>query len=170
MKKIKTIFVTTLIMVTVSAMSQTLKFAHINSAGLLGEMPEVKSADSQLQTYQSQLEGQLKSMTEDYQKKAQDYYAKEALLADAVKQTKAQEISDLELRIQEFQMTAQQSMEKKKEELYSPILDKAEKAIKEVAKEKAYSYVLDTSPGSGVLYAIESDNIMSLVKAKLGIN
>ena len=170
MKKITGVFLSALIMIAASTFAQSMKFGHINSAGLLSGMPEVKSADSQLQTYQTQLETQLKSMTEDYQKKVQDYYAKEALLADAVKQSKAQEISDLELRIQEYQATAQQSMEKKKEELYSPILEKAEKAIKEVAKEKGYAYVLDTSPGSGVLYAIESDNIMDMVKSKLGIN
>jgi len=169
MNNIKKFLVIAMVCGAVGLYAQAPKFGHINSAELLNEMPDIKSADAELQTYQSQLENQLKTMTEDYQKKVQDYYAKEALLADAVKQSKAQEISDLELRIQEFQMSAQQSMEQKKEELYNPILEKAENAIKAIAKEKGYSYVLDTSPGSGVLYAIDSEDMMGIVKGKLGL-
>ena len=67
-----------------------------------------------------------------------------------------------------FQQTAQESIQKKKEEIYGPILKKAEDAIKEIAKEKSYSYIFDTSLGT-VIYAQDSDNILALVKAKLGL-
>ena len=68
------------------------------------------------------------------------------------------ELEDLGNRIQDFQQTAQESIQKKKEELYGPILKKAEAAIKDIAKEKGYSYIFDTSLGT-VLYAQDSDNI-----------
>lgn len=152
-----------------SLSAQNLKFGHINSTELLSKMPDVKTADGELQTYSKQLEGQLKAMTEEYQTKVQDFQSKQTLLADAVKEAKVKEITDLELRIQEFQMTAQESLEKKKETLYSPILKKAETAIKEIAKEQGYAYVFDTSTGSGILYAPDSDNIMDKVKKKLGL-
>ena len=70
--------------------------------------------------------------------------------------------------IQDFQQTAQEKIAAKKEELYNPILKKAEVAIKDVAKENAYSYVFDTSVGA-FLYAQDSDNMMDLVKKKLNI-
>ena len=85
-----------------------------------------------------------------------------------LRQTKMKEISDLEQRIQAFQESAQTSMQKKKEELYAPIIKKAEDAISAIAKEKSYSYIFDTSVGA-FLYAQESDNVMSLVKSKLGL-
>ena len=85
-----------------------------------------------------------------------------------VRTTKEKELTDLGNRIQDFQQTAQESIQKKKEELYGPILKKAEDAIKDIAKEKAYSYIFDTSLGS-VIFAQESDNIMPLVKTRLGI-
>jgi outer membrane protein len=52
--------------------------------------------------------------------------------------------------------------------LYSPIIKKAEDAINAIAKEKGYSYIFDTSVGA-VLFAQESDDVMSLVKAKLSL-
>ncbi len=58
---------------------------------------------------------------------------------------------------------------KKKEEIYSPVLKQAEEAIKSVAKENGYSYILDTSAGA-VLYSQDSDNIAPLVKKKLGLS
>ena len=49
-----------------------------------------------------------------------------------------------------------------------PFIDKAKKAIDDVAKEKGYTYILDTSTGS-VLYWEGGDDIMMYVKEKLGI-
>ena len=85
-----------------------------------------------------------------------------------VLEAKAKEINDLETRIQDFQESAQTSLQKKKEEIYTPIIKKAEDAIKGIAKEKGYSYIFDTSVGV-VLFAQESDDIMPMVKTKLGI-
>jgi outer membrane protein len=59
-------------------------------------------------------------------------------------------------------------MQKKKEELYSPIIKKAEDAINQIAKEKSYSYIFDTSVGA-VLFAQDSDDILPIVKTKLGL-
>jgi outer membrane protein len=148
--------------------AQTLKFGHINSTQLLASMPETKLADSTLQKFGTSLEAQLKTMTNEYQSKISEYRANEATMADPIKDAKAKEIGDLEQRIQDFQESAQQSLSKKKEEVYTPIIKKAEDAIKGVAKDKGYSYIFDTSAGV-VLFAQDSDDIMPLVKAKLGL-
>lgn len=148
--------------------AQTLKFGHINSTVLLGQMPETKLADSTLQKFGASLESQLKTMTNEYQSKISDFRAGEATMAEPIKEMKAKEINDLEQRIQDFQDSAQQSLQKKKEEIYTPIIKKAEDAIKAIAKEKGYSYIFDTSVGV-VLYAQESDDILPQVKTKLGL-
>lgn len=154
--------------VATSSFAQANKFGHINSAELLQLMPEIKKADSLLQAYQKQLEDQNQAMLNEYQTKVTDYQKAEATMPDAVKDVKQQEISDLQQRIQAFQQTAQDKFQQRKEELYSPILKKAEDAIKQVAKESSYAYVFDTSAGA-VVYAQESDDIMALVKKKLGL-
>jgi outer membrane protein len=155
--------------ITSSTQAQThVKLGHINTTQLLGMMPETKNADSLLQRFQGSLESQLKTMTSEYQNKISDFKSKEGSMAEPVRDAKVKEIGDLEERIQDFQESAQSSMQKKKEELYSPVIKKAEEAINNVAKEKAYSYIFDTSVGA-VLFAIDSDDIMPLVKQKLGL-
>ncbi len=156
------------ILATGAIQAQTLKFGHINSTQLLTQMPETKMADSTLQKFGTTLEAQLKTMTNEYQSKVTEFRANEATMSEPIKEAKAKEINDLETRIQDFQESAQTSLQKKKEEIYTPIIKKAEDAIKGIAKEKGYSYIFDTSVGV-VLYAQESDDIMPLVKTKLGL-
>jgi outer membrane protein len=113
----------------VAVNAQSNKFGHINSAELLQMMPEIKAADSTLAAYQKQLEDQNQAMLNEYQGKVTDYQKNETTMPDAVKDVKQQEIQDLQQRIQTFQQTAQDKFQQKKEELYSPILKKAEDAI-----------------------------------------
>jgi len=167
-KFLKIVFSAAVVAISGNAMAQNLKFGHINSSELIQLMPQTKQADSALKTYGGSLDSQLKGMTAEYQNKLQNYQGKRDSLPDAIKQTKEKELEDLGNRIQEFQQTAQESIQKKKEELYGPILKKAEAAIKDIAKEKGYSYILDTSVGT-VIYAQPSDDIMPLVKTKLGL-
>ncbi len=144
------------------------KLGYIDSRELLSLMPEVRAADSNLQQYAKSYQDQIETMVKEYQTKAQEYQAQEKTMTEAMKEVKVREIQQLEERIQTTQQSAQEKVAKKKEDLYSPILEKADKAIKDVAKANNYDYVFDASAGQ-LLYAKETDNIINLVKAKLGI-
>ncbi len=168
MKKSLVLACVAVLLTVITAFAQTLKFCPIDSGQLIQMMPQTKQADSTLKKFGESLDSQLKGMTVEYQTKLQAYQSKADSMPDAIRTTKEKELTDLGNRIQDFQQTAQESIQKKKEELYGPILKKAEDAIKDIAKEKAYSYIFDTSLGS-VIFAQESDNIMPLVKARLGI-
>mgnify|MGYP000089483443 FL=1 len=163
MKKITFLFLISLI--TLSAFSQN-KFGYIDSQELLMLMPERKNAESEVQNFAKSLESQLAAMTAEYQESVQDYQSNEASYTDLIKQDKIAEITGLEQRIQAFQQNAQQSLQKKEQELLEPILSKARSAIEEVAIEGNFTYIFDKSVGS-ILYAKESENVLSLVKKKL---
>jgi outer membrane protein len=156
------------LMTTASGWAQSTRFGHVNSTEIVGMMPDTKKAEDDLKKFTTDLQTQLKAMVDELQSKYQDYQAKASTMADAVKEIRQKEIQDLQQRIDEFQQSAQQNIAKKKEELYSPIFKKVEKAIKEVATEGKYAYVFDTSVGA-VLYAQDSDNIIDLVKKKLNL-
>ena len=164
----KAILVLSIISLAFTTNAQTLKFGHINSADLIQLMPETKQSDSTLRKFGESLDGQLKTMTAEYQNKLQKYQSGRDSFPDFVRADREKELEDLGNRIQDFQQTAQESIQQKKEDLYGPILKKADQAIKDVAKEKGYSYIFDTSAGS-VLYAQDSDDVMSLVKTKMGL-
>ena len=144
------------------------KFGYIDSQELLLLMPERKSAESEVQNFAKSLEAQLGAMTAEYQESVQEYQAKESSYTDLIKQDKIAEITALEERIQAFQQNAQQSLQKKEQELLEPILSKARKAIEDVATEGDFTYIFDKSIGS-ILYAKESENVLILVKKKLGL-
>ena len=165
MKKIT--FLSLLCILTLSSIAQN-KFGYIDSQELLILMPERKTAESEVATFAKSLETQLGSMTAEYQQSVQEYQTNEATYTDLVKQDKIAEITGLEQRIQAFQKNAQQSLQTKEQELLEPILSKARKAIEDVATEGDYTYIFDKSIGS-ILYAKESENVLSLVKNKLGL-
>ena len=75
---------------------------------------------------------------------------------------------DLEKRIREFQTKAQSSLQTKEQELMKPLVQKAKDAIETVAKENSYTYVFDSGSGA-LLFQPESDNLLPLVKKKLGL-
>jgi|TARA_B100001173_G_scaffold251831_1_gene222858 outer membrane protein len=163
MKKILLLSLTLLI--SISSFSQN-KFGYIDSQELLLLMPERKTAEEEVQTFAKSLESQLQAMTAEYQQSVQEYQANEATYTDLVKQDKVTEITGLEQRIQSFQQNAQQALQSKEQELLEPILQKARKAIEDVASEGDYTYIFDKSVGS-ILYVKESENILDKVKKKL---
>lgn len=160
-----------LILIAVTLLSTAVfgqKFGHLNSNDLLMAMPERSAVEEDVKKYAQQLESQLSIMSKEYQAKVQDYQSKEATMTETIKKDKIKEITNLEERISEFQQTAQSELQDKEEKLLRPIIDKAKTAIEEVAKENGYTYIFDSGVGV-LLYQKDSDDIMPLVKKKLGI-
>lgn len=152
------------------AMSQNLKFGHINRNELIQALPEFDSANVQLQNFQKELVNALELMSVELNNKQEAYSKESKSYTDIVKQTKEQELYDMNRRITEFQTSAQEQLQNKQMELFQPITAKADKAIKDVGKENGLVYVFDMSAGQ-VLYVdeVKSTNIMALAKTKLGI-
>lgn len=152
------------------AIAQNFKFGHINSDELIKAMPEYDSAVVKLQKLQKELNNQLELLTVDLNNKANAYDKEMKNLSDLVKQTKEQELQDMQRRIQEFQTNAQTELQDKQVTFFQPIYNKADKAIKDVGKEGGYTYVFDVAKGQ-LLYFDEtkSTNVITLVKTKLGL-
>jgi outer membrane protein len=152
------------------AMAQNMKFGHINSDELIQALPEFDSASVQLENFRKELINALELMTVELNNKSDAYQKESKNYTDVVKQTKEQEMVDMNRRIQEFQNNAQGQLQEKQAALFQPIYAKVDKAIKDVGKENGFLYVFDVAKGS-LLYFDEtkSTNIMSLAKAKLGV-
>jgi outer membrane protein len=156
-----------LLVVGVQAQAQN-KFGHINSDQLLLLMPETNVAKTELEKFNKELEGQLQEMYAEYQKKVTEFQQGGELMTEPVKQTKLNNIQDLEGRINEFQQTATQSLQEKEVELLTPVIEKAQNAINLVAKTNKFTYVFDSAKGT-ILFAEESQDITGLVKTELGL-
>lgn len=152
----------------VSNAQTKLKVGHINSADLLAAMPERDSAQKVLETYAKSLESTLTASQAELEAKYQKYMAEQQTMNEIVKQSKEKELQSMQKNIEEFQKSAQEDVSKKEQDLVTPILNKAKKAIEDVAKENGYTYVLDTSAGT-VIYFDKGDDLLPLVKKKLNI-
>jgi outer membrane protein len=153
-----------------SAMAQNFKFGHINSDELIQSMPEYDSATVKLEKFRKELLNALDLMSVEFNTKNEAYQKESKNLSDIVKQTKEQELVDMQKRIQDFQGNAQQQFQNKQTEVMQPIYVKIDKAIKDIGKENGFLYVFDVAKGA-LLYFDEakSINVMSLVKTKLGV-
>jgi outer membrane protein len=152
------------------ANAQNMKFAHINSDELIQALPEFDTARVQYERYQKELQNALELMQVELNNKNDAYQKESKNYTDIVKQTKEQEMIDMNRRIQDFATNAQTQLQQKQAELFQPIYQKVDKAIKDVGKENGFVYVFDVAKGS-LLYFDESKstNVMNLAKAKLGI-
>jgi outer membrane protein len=153
-----------------SAIAQNFKFGHINSDELIQSMPEYDSATVKLEKFRKELVNALELMQVELNTKSEAYQKESKNLSDIVKQTKEQELMDMQKRIQDFQTNAQTQLQNKQTEVFQPIYTKVDKAIKDVGKENGFFYVFDVAKGA-LLYFDEtkSISIMALVKTKLGL-
>lgn len=152
-----------------TAMAQkTVKLGHINSTDLMQIMPGVEEAQATLKKEVDELQNTMKTMQTELEQRYNEYLGKKDQMSDLIRQTKENELQDMGNRIQQFQENAQTQLQNREQELMKPIIDKAKKAIEDVAKENGYTYIFDSGVGA-LLYDGGGDDIMPLVKKKLNL-
>jgi len=144
------------------------KIGYVNFDELVRLMPEFKTAQSAVDAYQKQFIDQLTVMNTEYTTKGKDYQSNQATMTDAIRSARQTELADIQKRMQEYQTTAQQSVEAKTNELLKPITDKVKDAVSAVAKEKGYNYVYNSAQTQFIV-APETDDIEAAVKVKLAL-
>ncbi|MCU0350144.1 MAG: OmpH family outer membrane protein [Flavobacterium sp.] len=168
MKQLKSLVIVFLLFASYQVSAQA-KVGHIDLQALMTSMPEMKTAQSQIEKIKEQYSKEYRTMVQEYQTKI-DTYTKEAeagTVTDAINETRTKEMQDMGGRIQQYQQNAEKELQQKELDLMKPLFEKAQAAIKKVAKEKGVNYVLDaTSPGV-VLFAEGGVDLMADVKKEL---
>jgi outer membrane protein len=170
-------FTTTLILVAIFLVTAqfangqtTIKFAHINNEELVRSMPEYDSALVKLEGLKTQFEKDIELLQVEFNNAYNRYLTESKNWSDMVRQTKEEELTSMQQKIEGFTQQAQQMMQEQQSALFAPIVDKADKAIKAVGRENGFIYVFDMSRGA-ILFVddTKSTDITPLVKTKLGI-
>lgn len=158
------------IFVAFAASAQTakpIKLGHLDVQKLMSVMPESKKADETLQAKQAEIQKEMASMTEAYQKLMQEYQANEKTYTDLVRANKEQEIRSLGERIQSFRELADQQLQETYNKLMGEIMEKIQKAAQEVGKENGFTYIFTMN---ALLFAADnSEDVLPLMKKKLGL-
>ena len=144
------------------------KIGYIDFNAVIEAMPDLKPIQTQLQAYQKTFVDQSQNMQSEFQKKGEAYEKGRQSMTDAARTAAESELQDMQKRIQDYNNNAQQQVTAKSNELFKPLSDKVKTAITAVAKEKGYTYVLDTQT-TGLIVSPPGDDLMASVKLKLGI-
>ena len=168
MKHLKTLAIALVLIISTQVSAQS-KTAHIDVKALMTTMPEMKTAQAQLQTLQETYDKEYKGMVQEYQTKLDKYQteAENGTASEDINKTRSEEMQAMGKRIQDFQQNASTQLQKKELDLLKPIMEKAQAAIQKVASAKGFDYVLDATEGSGLIVA-KGPDLLADVKKELG--
>ena len=170
MRTIKFVFIISFLLTISLASAQNLKFGHINSQQLISELPEYLSAMTTLENEAKLLQDRRDIMQQEAQQKYTEYLTQREDMPELVRATLEKEIQDLQGRMENYDLLAQQTMGKKQQDLLIPIMEKIQKAIEDVGAENGFIYIFDVSSQIVLHHSEQSVDCLDLVKKKLGVN
>ncbi len=147
-----------------------LKIGYIDSQALMEQLPEFREAQQSLMQLKQDYENQAQDRDVKLRKMQEDFKRQELLLSEA---RKAEMQAEFEEKVQQLQLFTQEKLGpegelmRKNIELMEPIFNRINDAIKLLAEESGYDYVLDSAAQSASLvYANEKyDLTETLIEA-----
>ena len=138
------------------AQSGAAKFGYVDTDYILGQIPEYKAAQSELDKTSIQWQKEIETKYAEVDKLYKAYQADAILLTDEMKKKRENEIVNKEKEVKDLQKQrfgVDGELFKKRQELVKPIQDKVYNAIKAVAEKSGLGFVLDKSGQVSILYA-----------------
>ncbi|NVJ88741.1 MAG: OmpH family outer membrane protein [Flavobacteriaceae bacterium] len=167
MRNLKSLLLIAVFTLGLGGVANAQKIGHIDFEKLVAEMPATKKLKADMdklsKTYQDEIEGLAKKLDAKMKK----YTAEQNTQSKEINEMRAKEVQGDNQRYEAARQEAYQTMQKKQAEGLQPIIEKAQKAIEDVAAEKGILYVLDASVGKGLLVK-KGEDLYAAVKAKLG--
>jgi outer membrane protein len=165
MKRI--LLIAAMAVMSVAASAQNFKFAFVDMNELIMLMPEMDEARAKMETAELEAQETYGAMVEEYQTKAQQYQQKAESWTPTIRESKAAELQQIEMRIQEFNQAISQELQQTQQMLQMPILEKAQKVVNELAKAKGVAFVADKA---SFLYIDEAQAINLTPEARVKLN
>jgi outer membrane protein len=167
---LKKIILAALCLMPMVAFAQSFKFGNVSTSELFEAMPEKAQFQKEMSDLQSSYENELSKMGEEYQAKVTDFMATRDSLPQNIVETRAQEIDQLQQRIQNFRELAAKDFQNQQQQKVAPILEKIHKAISTVAQKNGFTYIFDLDANNILYYSPElCVFVLPLVKTVLGI-
>lgn len=163
MKKIPYLIIV-LFALVFTTQAQAQKVGYFDLEEILPQVPEYQSAKVEMETYAKQIEEEIKAKQTEFETKLADYQKRGESMTPAIRAAKERELQTLDRNFQEFQQNVQRDIQQREGRLLTPIYEKIEAAIKEVAAQDGYAYILKAE---FVSYANEAENISGKVLAKV---
>jgi outer membrane protein len=156
-------------------MASAQKFAYVDTEYILGQIPEYKAAQAELDKISAQWQKEIEAKYAEIDKMYKAYQAEQILLTEDMKKKREGDIVSKEKEAKDLQKQrfgVDGELFKKRQELVKPIQDKVFNAVKTVAEKGAYAVIFDKTGDMTMLYANpkndKSDDVLELLGYKGG--
>ena len=146
-----------------------MKIGQADVEYIFGELPEAKRIESELQSFVKQLQKPLRAKEEEGKQKLQVFQANMANMTEEEKEKGYTELKKLEESIKKLDAELQEKLIEKQKSLLSPVYEKIQRTIKQVAQQHGYTHVLNGSINNIplLLYVAEEHNLSERVLKQL---
>lgn len=168
MKQFKKLLFIAVFTLGVVGVANAQKIGHIDTAKLFKAMPETKEMMAELTKTGKTYKEEIEALQIKFKDKLAKFDAEAEAQTPEINEKRKIEVQQDAQRIQQAEQFARIELEKKEQELSKPLIEKAQKAIQDVAADKGITYVFNSSPGAGLLVFDKGIDLYDAVKAKLG--
>jgi outer membrane protein len=146
-----------------------MKVGYFDLAYVMPLLPEVKKAETDIEAYIKQLDAEFSKMQKtfnDKYKELNDAVKSPDGLSQTILNAKQEELQTLQKQLQEFEQRSAGDIQQRRDKALSPIYEKIETAVKEVAKANAYTHVMRAE---SCYVPVKDNNVSDSVLKKLGV-
>ena len=168
MKLKKTIFLL-IILFTNIALFAEVKIGYIFSEEIMKKFEDARQVEIDLEKESRKLQQGLLNLQSEYDSLGKDFERTKLLMSDSRRESKLQELSNMEQKMQRYQMEKfgpDGEIYRIQAQLLSPVLAKLDEIIREIANERGYDFIFDAN-GAGILFSLDNHNVTEDVLEKL---
>lgn len=164
---IKKILLAVALAIPMFVSAQTLKVGVVDTSSIMQAMPDTKAAETKLADTSKKYEADFAKLQEEFGRLYEEFQKMPESEPQAIRERKTRELADINQKIETFQQTASQDLQKMQQELMAPIVTKIKTAIESVGRENGYAMIQEVQ--SLIYYASPVEDITPKVKQKLGL-
>ena len=155
-----------LLFLTPSLFSQS-RIAFINSEQVIVQLPEAQEAQKILEEMQITARDSIQLLEETFKEKLDEYQLLESQMTEEAKRQKQTELTEIQNYYQMFTRRKSDEIQKMRDDLMRPILERIQKAIDQLAKDEGLNFIFDKTAAIPVL--LYGDNQYNLTNKLLDI-
>ena len=161
-----------------SGLALAQKIGYVNTEYILDNIPDYKTAQKQLDEVSVQWQKEIEAKYAEIDKMYKSFQAEQILLTEEMKKKREQQIVDKEKDVKDLQKQRfgqGGDLFKKRQELVKPIQEKVYNAVKKIAEEGSFAFILDKASDSlTMLYSNakydKSDDVLQALGYKVKVD
>ncbi len=166
----KILLAVALMLPMLGAQAQTsVKIGLIDTQSVLQALPDTQEAQKKVADASKKYEDEYAKLGEEMKRLYDELNNMKSDELPAIKERKTREFQDYQMKVQNFEQSAAQDLQRMQQELLAPIFQKIKDAVESVGKEGGFGLIQDYNPQQTLYYGAPVVDVTPQVKAKLGL-